>query len=410
MRRRKFLQYGALGSASFFINLALLTHQQTNAALSTNMSNTQNYDWVFLYWMPYDNNLSRFGQPIIQMLSTGVQNGNLLVIVQSDFSEDPQLSRRIITKGKIGLKYLETANSSSEEVFAEYLNWAKSQFQAKRWAIVFLGHGGRLFEISPDAHPDSGSFSEVKWMNLQKLSNILVKFNNAVDNRVELVFFQNCNKGTLEAHYTFRDTAKYTLSSQLTLGAPNYYYESLLQYLGNSPDIGGSQLAEKIMQFERKDMYHSLTLINNGYFQELCKRLKALIESIVSSDIQSAQAFVYSNLVATKENNPERKLEIYSYYGEKFVDLVEFLQKLTKESGASQENYNDFANFLENSIIHKLQQNGELFSLRVRPRYQNYSGLGLFLPTSRQQLEEYRYLQVYSDLKLANLFDAILLN
>jgi hypothetical protein len=56
--------------------------------------------------MPYDNNLSRFGQPIIQMLSRGVQNGNLLVIVQSDFSEAPQLSRRIITKGKIDLKYL----------------------------------------------------------------------------------------------------------------------------------------------------------------------------------------------------------------------------------------------------------------------------------------------------------------
>lgn len=412
MRRRRFIQYGVLGSASCFINLALPTHHQPSTALSTSVNNQQKYDWVLLYWMPYDNDLSSLGQPIIQMLSRGVQSNNILVVVESDFSGARQLSRRTISKGKIDVQHLETANSSNEKVFAEYLDWARSKFQAKHWAIVFLGHGGRLLEISPDEHPDSDSLSETKWMNLQKLSDVIVKFNRAVDNRVELVFFQNCNKGNIEAHYMFRDTAKYTLSSQFLLGAPNYYYESLLQYLGNYPDIDGGQLAEKIMEFERQDMYHSLTLTNNRYLNKLPEKLNPVIDSILSSDIQSVRTWINSHILisAQKNNRRENTKDFYTYLGENFVDIGEFFKKIAEKSGITQKQYNDFINFLQKSIIKKVQRDGELFSSISRKRYQNYLGMGLFLPASRQELEAYRYLQVYSDLKLATLFDAILLN
>ena len=86
--------------------------------------------------MPYDNNLSGFGTPILQMLTKGVQSDNILAVVESDFSGAKQLSRNIISKGKIDSRSIETSNSGSEEAFAEYLSWAKSQFQADKWAIV----------------------------------------------------------------------------------------------------------------------------------------------------------------------------------------------------------------------------------------------------------------------------------
>ena len=43
-------------------------------------------------------------------------------------------------------------------------------------------------------------------------------------------------------------------------------------------------------------------------------------------------------------------------------------------------------------------------------RQENCSGLGLFLPFKRKQLDKYRYLSIYSDLNLIELFDAILLD
>ncbi|HLO51531.1 MAG TPA: clostripain-related cysteine peptidase, partial [Kamptonema sp.] len=223
MKRRKFIHYGALANASFLGNLALINCQPSAALFSREkMNNKQHYDWIILYWMPYDNDLSPFGSPILQMLTKGVQSDNILVVVQSDFLGANNLSRSIIAKDKFEVQQLNTANSASEEVFAEYLNWANSQFVSNNWVITFLGHGGHLDEISPDINTGTVQL-ETQWMNIKKLSDEIGKFNKKINTRVELLFFQNCNKGTIEAHYTFRDVANYTLSSQRLLGAPNYY-------------------------------------------------------------------------------------------------------------------------------------------------------------------------------------------
>jgi hypothetical protein len=77
MQRRKFCQYSALSSASFFMNARLVNQNCSELFLSNKMSEKQNYDWIFLYWMPYDNNLSVFGIPILDMLSKGVQSSNI---------------------------------------------------------------------------------------------------------------------------------------------------------------------------------------------------------------------------------------------------------------------------------------------------------------------------------------------
>lgn len=81
MKRRKLIQYGALSSTSFFLNTGFLNHPQKDALSFASISTKCLYDWIILYWMPDDNNLSRFGIPILQMLSRGVQSENILVVV-----------------------------------------------------------------------------------------------------------------------------------------------------------------------------------------------------------------------------------------------------------------------------------------------------------------------------------------
>ena len=393
MQRRKFCQYSALASASFLVNFGLLNHKQTEAFLSKNINKQTIYDWIILYWMPYDNSLSIFGPPILEMLTKGVKSSNILVAVQAKFSGAKHLVRNLITSENVDTQTLETTNSASEEAFAEYLNWAKSQFQAKKWAIVCLGHGGRLDEISPDEHSILGGISATQWMNIQKMSNILSKFNDEVDNRVELFFFQNCNKGTIEANYTFRNTAKYTLSSQLQLGAPNYYYEPLLQFIGRNPDINGDQLASKIMEFEAKDMYQSYTAVNNRAVEQLPTQLNPLIELILSSNTKDIKLSEFTT---------------YKYMGDRFVDLVGFFKTITQQLGLDQQKYQGFLDFIDHSLIYKVEKTGIM--LGSSRDYRSLSGLGMLFPRSRAELEKYRYLQVFSDLQLVKLFDAILFN
>lgn len=393
MQRRKFCQYSALSSASFLMNARLTNHNCPELFSFHKMNTKPSYDWIFLYWMPYDNDLSTFGIPILDMLTQGVKTSNIIVVVQAKLSGEEHMFRNLITSEKNEIQTLKDTNSGSEKVFAEYLNWAKSQFQAKKWVIVVLGHGGRLDEISPDEHPILGISSATQWINIQKLSNILANFNHQVDNRVELFFFQNCNKGTIEANYTFRNTAKYTLSSQLQLGAPNSYYEPLLQFIGRNPEIDGGQLASKIMEFEAKDMYQSYTAVNNRVLDELPSKINPVIELILSSNIKTIKL---------------SELKTYTYMGDRFVDLVAFFQAITKQVGIEQKKYQEFWEFLNNSLIYKVQKTGTM--LGSSTQYQSLSGLGMLFPRSRSELEKYRYLQVFSDLKLVKLFDAILLN
>jgi len=410
MKRRETIQYLALSSASFFTSIDVDKKLVNGNWLAGNKPPRKNYDYILLYWMPYDNNLSRFGQPIIEMLSKGVQSDKVLVIVQSDLSNAKQLSRNIITKGNINVQYLETADSSSENVLNDYLSWALSQFQAKHWVIVFLGHGESLMKISPDNNPNYSSTissSEPKWMELPRVSEVLSKFNQAVNGRLELLFFQNCNRGNIEVHYTFQNIAKYTLSSQIIMGVPNYYYESLLNHLSYYPNLDGGQIAKKIMDFEPPYTYHSLTLTKNHYFHQLSEKLNPVIDSILRANTEAVKIQINSALFPKESNSEKSLIEIYRSGKEKFVDLANFILEITILSGADVTACNRFLNFLNNFLIERVQQNGKLLNPRIRGRYQKFSGLGLFLPRSRQELETYSYLKIYSDLKLVKLFEAV---
>lgn len=409
MKRRKTIKYLSISTALLLTNLKINKKLFLSTYINLNKSR-HSYDYILLYWMPYDNNLSIFSQTIIEMLSTGVQSDTVLVLVESDLSNADRLSRCIITKGNINIQYLETTDSSNENILNEYLTWALSQFDAQHWVIVFLGHGGSLMKISPDQNPNysPNSTSEPKWMDIQKISEVLYNFNQAVNGRLELIYFQNCNRGNIEVHYIFQNIAKYTLASQIKLGAPNYYYESLLKYLSYYPNLDGSQIAKKIMEFERVDMYHSLTLTKNDCFHQLPQKLNPVIDSILRANTDAVKNMINSVLFPKTAYSEKSSLEIYYYCGETFVDLGNFLREITRVSVADVTACNNFLKFFKTSLIQRVQQNGELLSPRIQPRYQNFSGLGLFLPRNRQELKTYSSLKIYSDLKLVNLFDAVL--
>ena len=385
MKRRKVIQHGVIGSAAFLASFSIQNNKIEQVFASVNMKDKQHYDWIILYWMPYDNDLSPLGDPILQMLARGVQNDNILVVVQCDFLGAKSLSRRIITKGKVEVQQLNTANSASEQAFAEYLSWANSRFVANKWAIAFLGHGGHLDKISPGVYTGTVQL-ETQWMNIKKVSDAITNFHKEINSRVELFFFQNCNKGTIEAHYTFRDVANYTLSSQKLLGAPNYYYESLLQFVGGNSEINGGQLAEKIIEFERSDMYRSYTVTDNRYVRELPAKLNPLIDQITSSKLKALN---------------RKELKFYTYQDEDFIDVVLLIKAIANQASETKKNCDEFVDFFKSSIIYKYQQNPDRVNSEL-------SGLGLFLPRRKLDLQKYRYLPVFSDLKLVELFNTIL--
>lgn len=161
--------------------------------------------------------------------------------------------------------------------------------------------------------------------------------------------------------------------------------------MGQNPDIDGGQLAEKIMEFEPKDMYQTYTAINNQVIQQLPGKINPLIDAVLAANFHDIHI---SNLAT------------YEYMEDRFVDLVAFLQTITEQSGADPEKYNNFIKFFNNYLIYKVKKDGKLITLTRK--YQKFSGMGIFLPQNRKNLEKYRYLQVFSELEIGKLFDVIL--
>ena len=385
MKRRQILQSIALGSTAFsvsFLNSRSHSMTQSNPNSSQRKRPRKIYDWIFLYWMPYDNDLSRFGSEIIEAIASGIRSKNILVAVEADFLDTPNITRYLLTQGETEIRELDRSDSASEDAFAEYLTWARSQFEAKHWAIVFLGHGGKTDEISPDIHSGVDGNS-IQWMNIQSVADLILEFNQSIGDRIELFFFQNCNKGTLEAHSTISEVARYTLSSQKLLGAPNYYYPNLFQCLGENPEISGEEVARKIEEYERSDMYSSYTVTDNAIFIQLKRYLVPLIDAVLAANLQNIEL---------------HRIPTYAYFDEFQADAIEFFTAIVEQSNADRQIFENFIDFIEQSTIHLPNPQEDA---------QNLSGLGLFVPTHRQQLDRYRNWQTYTDLKLIELFDAI---
>ncbi|MDZ7957283.1 MAG: clostripain-related cysteine peptidase [Aulosira sp. DedQUE10] len=258
--------------------------------------------------------------------------------------------------------------------------------------VVVVGHGGKVNEVSPDDH---GSSKQTRtWMRVDQFANAVSRFNQATSGRVELLFFQNCNKATLEVVYEVRNCARYTLASQLTLGAPNYYYKGFLKRL-NKPSLAGREAAIAIMESERADMYHTLTLVDNQALQHILPKLSRLIQLILTNHSQAIDL---------------SKLSTIRYFGEQCCDVLTLFEYLSKKINQASNAFTEVANFLKSSVITNYKTGGKLYGNRDLKNNdaEKLCGLSLYLPENRQAISQYSSLALYREVDLVSLYKEIL--
>lgn len=342
--------------------------------------------------MPYDNDLVRFGEPIIEMLARGTRNSEVVVVVQSDYFGDTKMRRRTLINGATREMNITEEDSSNISALSAYLDWAYQTFDAEHWAVIVVGHGGRVNEVSPDDH---GSTRQTRtWMRVDQFANIVSRFNQVTNKRVELLFFQNCNKATLEVVYEARNCARYTLASQLTLGAPNYYYEGFLERL-KEPSVNGFKAASAIIESERADMYHTLTLVDNRVVEHVPAKLSRLIQPLLGDNSLAADLSTISTI---------------HYFGERCCDVLTLFDYLSKNVSQASNAFAEFADFLKSSVIAYYKTGGELYGgHHFNNKYsEELCGLSLYLPETRHAISNYSSLALYQGADLVSLYKGIL--
>jgi hypothetical protein len=309
----------------------------------------RNLDWLLIYYLPYDNNLSPLADKIIDQFTVAKTNGKVSIVLQADLAGPGGMTRYVINS-KVDSTKLTDDNSGTCSGFRNYLTWVSGNFKAKHYAIVLLNHGGLVNEYGVDEYPAE------QWIGIDSLALAVRDFNSREGiSKVDLLFEQVCARGTIENLYEFKDVARFSLASQGLVPAPGYYFTNAFDNLDDLNIKNGAQLADLIVSYERRDMYYSFTLIDNSQW----KKWMTLFDAYVAS-IEEKETMMISD-----------SLKVFTYWGGLYYDVQSVLDGTKAKN---REVAFALKNFTKNQLIRR-----HYLNLHIDTMY-GYSGLSVFSP------------------------------
>jgi hypothetical protein len=347
------------------------------ATLSVRADDAPVYDWGIAYYMSYDNNLERCGKPIIKMIREGVTSEKVVAAVQADFTDPGGMHRYEISASGMKETKVDSEDSASEEQAIAYIEWFVKTFHCKHYIVTFLDHGGRIDEMCFDEHPGPSGKS---WMSGRVLGEKMRGLEKTMDGRFELLFLQQCGRGSMENLYSFRGTAKHIMSSPVPVGAPNTYYAHLGKWLAEHPDATGAQAAAKIA--ETDEHYTIYTCLETKKLDELPKRLDAMLAPFLARQGLAAPA----------------KPEIIHPVGETIADAKSYFESVASvNSDTGAREVKDFFAWTRSGLLEQVSFHRDGLEDRL-------CGLSVFVPQDRAEATRYQALDLYKETQLPALW------
>ncbi len=354
------------------------------------LSKEKTYDWIFIYYMSYDNDLSGFGETILGNLQKGIVNSKIAVVVQADFSDSKGMKRialcQALGKSKRKEILIKSEDSADPAELKKYFEWIQQNYKAKNYCIIFLNHGGKLNDMCLDQKPfrdqnKNKQFLSGKWLPATETGKILTDFNGKVDGKVRLLFLQQCGRATIQNLYNFTDAAEYIMASPVTVGAPNTYYTKTIKSVAGDPNVTGTKIAKIIMQED--EHYTFYTLIENSELINLPERFSPVLTSFA----QNASL-----------KPPQSCRPVFEFEGEKFYDLVSFFQALSSaNNNIAAKELQDFFDWCDNRlIVSKAIKNPDV------PAVSSYCGLSIYIPSDQNDIGRYDFLPLYQQTNIEN--------
>jgi hypothetical protein len=345
------------------------------------------YEWVFVYYMSYDNDLNPYGKVILGDLTKGIVSSKVAVVVEGDFTDNRGMKRISLchANGKPRRKQdvLKSEDSADENELKKYLDWVRKNWKAENYCVVFLNHGGTLNHMCLDEKPfkkyaENKRFASGKWLDASKVGGIVADFNRKVDGKVRLLFLQQCGRAAIQNLYNFVDAAEYILASPLRVDAPNTYYTKTLELVGRDPNVTGEILAKTIMQED--EHYTVYTLISNEELRKLSDKLTPALKALGQKSGLSKH-----------DSCPT----LFEYEDEKFYDLIVFFEALNSANDdiASQE-LSIFFDWCRNRLI--------VSKVSKRPGT-SYCGISIYVPSSKDTVGRYSFLPLYQQTDLEDI-------
>lgn len=336
--------------------------------------------WTLVYYMPYDNDLGRHADPILDALHAGIEDESVAIVALVDRPGPGGVERVTLTSGRRDVHRATLEASSHPAVLGRLLESAARKHPARRYALFLLDHGGGLDHIGLDEHPAGGP----EWLSARGAARELAEWRRRHGRPLDLLVFQQCSRGTIESHHLLREEAEIIVATQGLLGAPNGYYGAMLRAIARGEAETPDALARAMMEAEPLDGFVELTAVRGPALEalpaELDRALAPLMEA--SGDDERTRRAAEAALVLV-------------WRDEAYVDLVTFLRALYAARGLDAAPVDALTRFvLERVIVHRRR------SPRV-PSTAPLGGLSMLIPRGPGVLERYADFPLYRSSELA---------
>jgi hypothetical protein len=248
-----------------------------------------------------------------------------------------------------------------------------------------MNHGGGLDEMCLDDLPETPGRN---WMSGAALGAKLRELKPKLPGRWELLFLQQCGRGSLENLYSFRGTADFVLASPLRIGAPNTYYTEFHQFLEKNPEATGDRLAELIA---RQDQHYFVYACARG---ERLAELPAKLNAMLKPWLDKASPIA-----------PVRPAAIYQGKVGKgpTIDAAAGLRALAAANAAGAPEVEAFLKWVETGLLTSTWK-----SANADADMKKLCGLSLYWPADAKEAAACTDLDIYKDSKLGDLWKELL--
>ena len=231
------------------------------------------------------------------------------------------------------------------EGIKRFLQWAmQAHSKSQRYMLVLYGHGpvvpNKAF-LARENPPSS--------LRMRDIPKILKPHFGDGKRKLDILAFQNCAMNSVETAYELKDHVEYMIGSQGPVLAAGWPYEKIIGSLVNSANSKTEIVARRIMKACARHLL-DFAVMDRASEQSMCDLSKLSNRQNITTALAELsiklQETLQFKLVAKRNQSALTqkvleypvicdavrlaRLEAQSYWGETFVDLYDFCQRLLK--------------------------------------------------------------------------------
>lgn len=224
--------------------------------------------WTLMVYIDADNNLELYGDMNLEWLeSVGSQDGVDIVVLIDRYNIDGvellHVEEGVGSSVAFGGEYwTEEKNMADPETLKDFIVTSLEAYPADKTALVLWDHGGGWRGICwDDTTSEEDGVDDCITMN--ELREALWGAVNVTGEKLDIVAFDACLMAMPEVSYQVRESAKYVVFSEETVGGYGFPYDKIAEDLVADPSMDAVGLCNVMV--DRFDEYYAAIMAYGSY-------------------------------------------------------------------------------------------------------------------------------------------------